>query len=148
MVLLLKFRIKDGFPFNVTSLQEYSTNDFLNLEIITSCHYIQHITLHQSLVHLAITSLKYKDYKNFYQLLWLLSGDVNPNLWLVQISPTVNVNNWKPLNKKGLHFFLVDINGLLPKIDELKCITNGTKATIIEISKLTFQGIIFLMWQK
>ena len=102
LILLLKFQIKDGFPFNFNSLQECSTNEFFNLETITTCHYIQHITLHQNLVCLAITNLKYKDYNNFYQFLLLLSGDVSKILGLVQISPAVNVDISEPLNKKEL----------------------------------------------
>ena len=35
VILLLKFQIKDGFPFNFTSLQKCSTNEFFNLETIT-----------------------------------------------------------------------------------------------------------------
>ena len=61
VILPLKFQIKDGIPFNFTSLQKYSTNECLNLETITSGHYIQDITLHQNLVFLAVTNLKYKD---------------------------------------------------------------------------------------
>ena len=68
---------------------------------------------------LAITNLKYKD-NNFYQFLLLLSGDISLNPGPVQIYPAVNVNIWKPLNKKGLHFLHININSLLPKIDELK----------------------------
>ena len=131
----LKFQIKDGFPFNFTSLQKCLTNEFFNLETITLCHYIQHITLHQNLVCLAITNLKYKDYNNFYQFLLLLSGDVSLNPGPVQISPAVNVNIWEPLNKKGLHFLHININSLLPKIDELKCIANKTKAAIVGITE-------------
>ena len=66
VIFPLKFQIKDEFPFNFTSLQKCWTNEFFNLETITSCHYIQHITLHENLVCLAITNLKYKDYNNFY----------------------------------------------------------------------------------
>ena len=68
---------------------------------------------------LAITNLKYKD-NNFYQFLLLLSGDISLNPGPVQIYPAVNVNIWKPLNKKSLHFLHININSLLPKIDELK----------------------------
>ena len=35
VILLLKFQIKGGFPFNFTSLQKCSTNEFFNLETIT-----------------------------------------------------------------------------------------------------------------
>ena len=87
------------------------------------------------MVCLAITNLKYKNYNNIYQFLLLLSGEVSLNPGPVQISPAVNANIWEPLNKKGLHFLHTNINSSLPKTDELKCITNNTKATIIEITK-------------
>ena len=135
MIYPLKFQIKDGFPFNFISLQKCSANEFFNLETMTSCHYIQHMTLHKNLVCLAITNLKYKDYSNFYQFLLLLSGDLSLNSEPVQISPAVSVNIWEPLNKKGLHFLHININSLLPKIDELKCIANKTKTAIIGITE-------------
>ena len=130
----LKFQIKDRFTFNFTSLQKCSTNEFFNLETITLCYYIQHITLHQNLVCLAITNLKYKDYDSFYQFFLLLSGDISLHAGPVQISLAVIVNIWEPL-KRGLHFLHININSLLPKIDELKCIANKTKATIIETTE-------------
>ena len=37
--------------------------------------------------------------------------------------------------KKGLPFLHININSLLPKTDELKCIANKTKATIIGIAE-------------
>ena len=99
------------------------------------CHYIQHITLHKNLVCLAITNLKYKDYNNFYQFFLLLSRDVNSNLGPVQVSPVMNTNIWEPFNKKGFYFLHININSLLPKIDELKCIASKTKAAIIGITE-------------
>ena len=107
VIFLLKSQIKDGFPFNFTSIQKYSTNEFFNLKTIASCHYIQHIILHQNLLCLVITNLKYKDYYNFYQFLLLLSGDVSVNPRPVQISLAVNVNISEPLNKKGCIFFIL-----------------------------------------
>ena len=131
----LKLQIKDGLPSNFTSLQKCSTNEFFNLETITSCHYIQHIILHRNLVCLAISNLKHRNYNSFYQFLLLLSGDVSRNPGPVQISPPVNVNIWEPFNKKGLHFLHININSLFPKIDKLKCIANKTKAAIIGITE-------------
>ena len=63
VIFLLKLQIKDGLPSNFTSLQKCSTNEFFNLETIRSCHYIQHIILHRNLVCLAISNLKYRNYK-------------------------------------------------------------------------------------
>ena len=57
-----------------------------------------------------------------YQFLLLLLEDLSVNPGPVQISPAVNVNIWEPLNKKDFHFLHININSLLPKTDELKCI--------------------------
>ena len=48
VIFSLKFQIKDWFPFNFPSLQKCLTKEFFNLETITTCHYIQHITLHKN----------------------------------------------------------------------------------------------------
>ena len=120
VIFLLRLQIKGGFLSNLTSLQKCSTNEFFDLETIISCHYIQHITLHRNLVCLAITNLKYRNYNSFYQFLLLLSGDVSLG---------------NHLTKKGLHFLHISINSLLPKIDELKCIANKTKAAIIGVTE-------------
>ena len=106
-VFPLKFQIKGGFPFSFTSLQKCLANEFFNLQTIASYHYIQYVTLHKNLVCLAITNLKYKNYKNSYQFLLLLSGDVSLNPAPVQISPAWNTNNWEPLNKKVCNFFIL-----------------------------------------
>ena len=58
----------------------------------------------------------------------LLSGDVSLNPGPFQISLTVNTNIGNHITKK------VNINSLLPKIDELKCIANKTEAAIFEIT--------------
>ena len=70
---------------------------FLNLKNITFCHHIQHVTLHKNLVFLAVTSLKCKNYPNFYKLVLLLSGDVSLNPGLIQISPDINSTIREPL---------------------------------------------------
>ena len=41
----------------------------------------------------------------------------------------------KPLNKKGLHLLHTNINSLLSKKDEIRCIANKTKAVIIWITE-------------
>ena len=88
----------------------------------------------KSLACFFITNLKDKDYNNFYQVL-LLSGEVSLNPGPLQISPAVNTNIWKPLNKKGLQILHINTNSLLPKIDEFKCIPNKTEAAVIEITE-------------
>ena len=47
-IVSLKFQINDGFYFNFSLLLKCPKNDFFNLEVLTSCCHIQHITLHKN----------------------------------------------------------------------------------------------------
>ena len=48
-IVSLKFQINDGFHFNFSLLRKCPENDFFNLETLSSCRYVQHITLHTNL---------------------------------------------------------------------------------------------------
>ena len=45
------------------------------------------------------------------------------------------LNHWKAFQCKGLHFLHINVNSLLPKIDEVKLIANKSNATILGISE-------------
>ena len=65
----------------------------------------------------------------FLQVLLLLSGDIHPN-------PGPQLDNlWTPFEKSGLHFVHININSLLPKIDEIRSIAYNTNAAIIGITE-------------
>ena len=44
-------------------------------------------------------------------------------------------NHWKAFQRKGLHFLHLNVDSLLPKIDEVKLIANKSNATILGISE-------------
>ena len=99
-IISLKFQINHDFHSNYSLLQKRPKNDVLNLETLTSCRHIQHITLHKNFVFLVATNLKYKNYTNFYKLLLLLLGDVSLNPGPIQRSPDISSTIWEPLKKK------------------------------------------------
>ena len=47
------------------------------------------------------------------------------------------MNDWDVFKKRAIHFIHVNINTLLPKIDDLCYITNITNVSIIGISELS-----------
>ena len=47
----------------------------------------------------------------------------------------VSQSFWKPFENNRLHFLLLDVNSILPIIDELKMIAGNTKAAIIGITE-------------
>ena len=71
----------------------------------------------------------------------MLSGDVNLNP-----GPQVNVqqqNKWDIFKKRGLHFLHLNINSLLPKIEDLRSIAKLTHAAIIGISETKLDKTVF-----
>ena len=66
-------------------------------------------------------------------MLLLLSGDISLNPGPTPSS--VFQFFWKPFENRSLHFLHVDINSILPKLDELKTIAENTKAAIIGITE-------------
>ena len=55
----------------------------------------------------------------------------NPN----SLSKNESRNEWDVFNKRGMHFIHININSLLPKIDEVCYIANITNPSIIGISE-------------
>ena len=71
---------------------------------------------------------------SFYRILLLLSGDIlNPgpknNL------QSLNSNEWNVFKSKGLHLIYLNINRLLPKIDERQHTSNSSNAAVTGISE-------------
>ena len=85
--------------------------------------------------------MKYKHHCLFFKFIILLSGDVNLNP-----GPQNNVqqqNAWDNFSKRGLHLIHLNINSLLPKIEELRSIAKSTNAAVIGISESKLDKTIF-----
>ena len=103
---------------------------FLSTDTISLLNDIEFADFQNELAFLIILSLNRPYYQNYYQSLLLLSSDVNLNP-----GPVLNNNIWEPFDKKGIHLLHININSLLPKINELREIAGHTKASIIGISE-------------
>ena len=72
----------------------------------------------------------------------MLSGDISLNPGSPHNSQidrlSVNV-----FDKKGLHFLDINVNNVLPKIEEVRFIAKNSKATVIGISETKLDGTIF-----
>ena len=58
------------------------------------------------------------------------------------LSEYVNRNDWDVFKKRGMYFIYININSLLPKIDEVRYIANITNASIIGISETKLEETI------
>ena len=68
-------------------------------------------------------------------MLLLLSGDISLNPGPINGSQQHNYDQWAVFKKRGLHFVHININSLLPKIDELRYIAKLSEAAVIGISE-------------
>ena len=63
------------------------------------------------------------------------SGDTSLNPGPINGSQQYNNDQWAVFKKRDLHFVHININSLLPKIDELKYIGKLSEAAVIGISE-------------
>ena len=89
-----------------------------------------------SLAYFTISKLrnKSKHFFKFYQILFLLSSDISLNPGPCQMQ-FIDGKTWEPLKTRGLHFFHLNVNSLLSKIDEPRDITNYIKPAILGITE-------------
>ena len=113
-------------------LQNCTKTEFFTIETINESNYVGQLQLKTSFYLLTISKMKYGNHFHFFQLLLLLSGDIHPNPG--PLDPQF-VNTWAPFNKSGLHFIHININSLLPKIDEIRSMALNTNAALIGITE-------------
>ena len=71
----------------------------------------------------------------YYLLLLLLSGDITLNPGSFHNLQPLDHDEWNIFKNRGLHLFHLNINSLLPKINELRHIARLTNAAVIGISE-------------
>ena len=75
----------------------------------------------------------HKNHFLYLKLILLLSGDISLNPGPIQNNHLKK--NWKTFRNKGLHFIHLNINSLLPKIDELREIVKISNPRVIGITE-------------
>ena len=72
---------------------------------------------------------------SLYRILLLLSGDISLNPGPKNNLQPLNSNEWNVFKSKGLHLIYLNINRLLPKIDEWQHTFNSSNTAVIGISE-------------
>ena len=62
-----------------------------------------------------------------------------------QLDPlsVIGNNAWNIFQKKGIHFIHLNVNGILPKIDEIRYIAKPTNGTVIGLSETKLDNTVF-----
>ena len=106
---------------------------FFTFDYIDTCENIQSLETQLAINHFSISKLKYKNLNVFSQLSLLLSGNKSLNPGPVHQGTLQYSNEWNVFKNRGLHFVHLNINSLLPKIEELRFIAKSTNTAIIGI---------------
>ena len=109
-------------------------SNFFTIESININNKICKIHLRYHLQLLVLSELKFRNCFLFLKLLLLLSGDINLNPGPDQIFIDFN-DTYNPFKHRGLHFLHLNINSLVPKVDELRVIAKISNAAVIGISE-------------
>ena len=82
----------------------------------------------------------HKNHFLYLKLILLLSGDISLNKGPIQNNHLKE--NWEIFRNRGLHFIHLNINSLLPKIDELREIVKISNAMVIGITETKLDKLI------
>ena len=82
-----------------------------------------------------ISNMNRLNNKSFYRILLLLSGDISLNPGSKSNLQLLDSSEWNVFKSKGLHLIHLNIDSLLPKIDELQYKANSSNAAAIGISE-------------
>ena len=72
---------------------------------------------------------------SFIHILLILSGDITLNPGPVYNNQSLDVNEWNVFRSKGIHLIHLNVNSLLPNIDEICYRAECTKAPVIGITE-------------
>ena len=134
--ILIILKLMSNNIVHNTKLTEHLKNStkrvFFTIEIINASNRVSEIYLENDFCTLCLSKICCRTYTLFSKQKLLLSGDINPNP-----GPQFSETNimWEPFKERGLHFIHININSLLPKIDELRSIAKNSNAAVIGITE-------------
>ena len=114
-----------------SNIKSCYNGDFFTKESISKCDQLCRNVLQHNFLILAISTLRLDHHTVLYKFIILLSGDINLHPGPIQTTTDI----WKPLKNKGFHLVHLNVNSLLPKIDELRYIAKIINAAIIGITE-------------
>ena len=119
-------------PFNnvsvIMNLKNSPTNEFFTIKVLHITYKINEFSTKMHLKLLTINKMKYKSNHLYLKIALLLSGDINLNPGPIT-RRQLNDPKFEAFNNTGLHLIHLNINSLLPKIDELR--NNDNTFTIL-----------------
>ena len=135
-----------GFPYRSVNfnrnLKTCPKNEFFTIETVRITNKINELFLEISFKLFSVSRMKNKNNYLYLKMLFILSGDINLNPGPVN-RHQIKDHNFEVFTRKGLHFIHLNINSLLPKLDELGYIATHSNAAVIAISKTKLENTVY-----
>ena len=96
-----------------------------------------------STIYASFLKLNRINNKCFLPILLILSGDISLNPEPFSNNQSLHSNEWNVFRSKGIHLIHLNVNSLLPKIDEIRYIAERTKAAVIGVTESKLNESIF-----
>ena len=119
------------------------TNEIFTSESINTCNLLHTSYLHNAFTFFAQSKFKYINKDSFFKLLLLLAGYISLNPGPSHMNQLLGYNEWDVFKAWEHHFIHINVNSLLPKIEELHRIACLSHATVIGISESRLDNYIF-----
>ena len=124
-------------------IKVFNKIQFFTVEFIHTCDDLISFCFNYLCKFHLIPKLKRINNKSFLRILLLLSGDISLNPGPVYNNQSLHSNERNVFRSKGIHLIHLNVNSLLPKIDEIRYIAERTKAAVIGITESKLDESIF-----
>ena len=135
-----------GFPYRSAnfnrSLKTCPKNEFFTIETVPITNEINELFLETNFKLFSVSKMKNKNNYLYFKMLLILSGDINLNPGPAN-RHQIKDHKFEVFTRKGLHFIHLNINSLLPKIDELRYIAKNSNAAVIGISETKLDNTVY-----
>ena len=133
-----------GFPYRSVNfnrnLKTCPTNESFTIETVRITNKINKLFLETNFKLFSVNKMKNKNNYLYLKVLLILSGDINPG---PANRHQIKDHKFEVFTRKGLPFIHLNINSLLPKIDELRYITKNANAAVIGISETKLDNTVY-----
>ena len=126
----------------IVNLKNSPTNKFFTIEVLHITYKINEFSTSMHFKLLTISKMKCKRNHLYLKMALLLSGDINLNPGPVA-RHQLNDPKFEVFNNKGLHLIHLNVNSLLPKIDELHNIAKCSNAAVIGITETKLDNTVY-----
>ena len=155
LLILFSYKI-NGIKTNFEVLERQDSREVFDKDSYFVMQDIAKNETKKILSYYALSKIVLRKHKFYFRYILLLSGDINLNpgpftdtfpfsnssfsgsesrFHLGSNDENLDTEKWTNFKKKGIHFIHININSLLPKIDEIRHMTKITNAAIVSIGE-------------